>query len=312
MAGFARLPVGAFALACQIDTAVLGTAANGAAARRYHCQPLHWSCSDIAHQPLGHCRKSISGREDAHGVLAFGAGEIKRLGLLRALWFPGLCNELPGLHDDGRRIGLYPSLRDAIAPNNKRLAQWLHLVLPGGALGYTLSRPFFHATRLAQVSLRTAVQVRALRRIVQEGIAYRGAGLLIAAPQLVQRAPPPYDSTKGLSRSRARGWSYSACAVFRRGVVAVTTAMVPLDVWPALGVGVASLACARDGAQRHGPAHIRSQLVAPMGRFFLPSLVLASMSRRGRCAVGDFVVASVSSHGIPGAAYLAFQGAAEG
>ena len=53
--------------------------------------------------PLDTVKNRFQVAKTRSGVLAFGAAEIKRLGLLRALWFPGARDELLRLHDDGRR-----------------------------------------------------------------------------------------------------------------------------------------------------------------------------------------------------------------
>ena len=123
--------------------------------------------------PLDTVKNRYQVAKTRSGVLAFGAAEIKRLGLLRALWFPGLAtNACACTMTVGVRIGLYPSLRDAIAPDAKTPGAMAASGLLGGALGYTLAAPFFHATRLAQVSEDGLFGLRALRRIVREGIAY--------------------------------------------------------------------------------------------------------------------------------------------
>ena len=230
------------------------------------------------------------------GVLAFGAAEIKRLGLLRALWFPGLATNCTACTMTvGVRIGLYPSLRDAIAPNAKTPGAMAASGLVGGALGYTLAAPFFHATRLAQVSEDGLFGLRALRRIVREGIAYRGAGLLIARGATISTTQlTTYDSTKGFCRDRGLEDGpavHVLCSV--AASLAVTTAMVPLDVTLThyqTSASPSPLACARDMYQTHGPRiFVRGWL--PLWARFLPSSVLTFViyEQARKVLVGEFL-----------------------
>ena len=168
--------------------------------------------------------------------------------------------------------------------------------LLGGALGYTLAAPFFHATRLAQVSEDGGLfGLRALRRIVREGIAYRGAGLLIARGATISTTQlTTYDSAKGFCRDRGLRDGpemHVLCSV--AASLAVTTAMVPLDVTLThyqTSASPSPLACARDMYQQHGPRiFVRGWL--PLWARFLPSSVLTFViyEQARKVLVGEFL-----------------------
>lgn len=230
------------------------------------------------------------------GMFAFGAAEIKRLGLLRALWLPGLAtNCCACTMTCGVRIGLYPSLRDAIAPDAKTPGAMALTGLIGGALGYTLAAPFFHATRLAHVREDGLFGLHALRQIGREGSAYRGAGLLVARGATMSTTQlTTYDSAKGFCRDRGLedGPALHVLCSFAASL-AVATAIVPLDVTLTHYQARASpslVACVRDMYQRHGPrVFVRGWL--PLWARFLPSSVLTFViyEQARKVLVGEFL-----------------------
>lgn len=230
------------------------------------------------------CLKNRYQVADAPGVVAFGRRIVRRDGgLVRALWLPGLATNCAACTISvGARLGLYPALRDACPGERRSGVAMLGSGLAGGACGYAVAAPLFHATRVAHVADDGAGGVRALGRLYAAGGAarlWRGAPLLVARGAVMSGTQlATYDLAKGaaVDRGVADGPALHALSSLAASV-ALTTAMVPLDVTlthyqAAPGAG-GPVAVARSLLARRGPAvFVRGWL--PLWARFLPSTVL--------------------------------------
>jgi len=228
------------------------------------------------------CLKNRLQVADAPGVVAFGRDLVRRDGgLVRALWLPGLATNCAACTISvGTRLGLYPALRDAL-PGERSGAAMLGSGLAGGACGYAVAAPFFHATRVAHVADDGAGGARALRRLAAGGAAalWKGAPLLVARGAVMSGTQlATYDLAKGaaVDRGAADGPALHALSSLAASV-ALTTAMVPLDVtlthYQAAPRAGGPVATARALLAARGPAvFVRGWL--PLWARFLPSTVL--------------------------------------
>lgn len=221
-----------------------------------------------------------------------------RGGLLRALWLPGLATNCCACTISvGARLGLYPTLRDSLQGDGRSGASMLSSGMLGGALGYAAAAPFFYATRVAHVAGEGA-GLGALRAIAASGPQnlWRGAPLLVARGAVMSGTQlSTYDLAKGaaIERGYADG-PLLHCAASLAASVALTTAMVPLDVtlthYQTGARGGGPLACARDLLADRGPAvFVRGWL--PLWARFLPSTVLTFLiyEQVRRALLGDFL-----------------------
>ena len=236
------------------------------------------------------------------GVAAFARALVSGDGLWRGLWRPGLATNVCACTISvGTRIGLYPTLRDAFAPAEARRSPLFMYAsgLAGGALGYSVAAPFFYATRVAHVR-DLGPGLATLRRLAAPGVPalWRGAPLLVARGAVMSGTQlATYDSAKGFAVDRGLLDDGPAlhCAASLCASVALTTAMVPLDVTlthyqaspPGAG-GVA--ACAKRLLAARGPrVFVRGWL--PLWARFLPSTVLTFLiyEQARKLLLGDFL-----------------------
>ena len=201
----------------------------------------------------------------------------------------------------GTRIGLYPTLRDSLAPAEARRSPLFMYAsgLAGGALGYSVAAPFFYATRVAHVR-DLGPGLATLRRLAAPGAPalWRGAPLLVARGAVMSGTQlATYDSAKGFAVDRGLldDGPVLHCAASLCASVALTTAMVPLDVtlthYQASPPGAGGvLACAKRLLAARGPrVFVRGWL--PLWARFLPSTVLTFLiyEQARKLLLGDFL-----------------------
>ena len=233
------------------------------------------------------------------GVVAYGSGLVRRDGIWRAFWRPGLATNMCACTISvGTRLGLYPTLRDRLAPGAAASGTAMYASgLAGGALGYSVAAPFFYATRVAHVA-DGGVGLATLRRLAAPGARslWRGAHLLVARGAVMSGTQLwAYDTSKraALARGLLDDGPVAHCACSLVASVALTTAMVPLDVTLThyqAGSASSPAACARDLLQTRGPMiFVRGWL--PLWARFLPSTVLTFLiyEQARKALLGEFL-----------------------
>lgn len=240
------------------------------------------------------------------GVLAFGGALIRKDGVWASLWRPGLATNMCACTISvGTRIGLYPSLRDALAPaegDESRALGALGKVasgLFGGALGYTVAAPFFYATRVSHVQDDGRLGISTLRRLASPGVRslWKGAPLLVARGAVMSGTQlATYDLTKGvmIQNGLLDDGTLLHCASSLAASVALTTAMIPLDVTLThyqVNAGASSpLKVASHLLKTRGPAIFFRGWV-PLWARFLPSTVLTFVifEQARKLLLGEFL-----------------------
>ena len=250
-------------------------------------------------------------RGGATSIIAFTTSIVKGEGILSGLWLPGLAtNCLACSISVGTRIGLYPSLRSAIAGEDQPKSGFGMFVsgLAGGALGYVVAAPLFFATRVAHAEAglvdSSGILVTGARAgkvpsapgssmglgmlstlAGQVGVAglWKGAPVLVARGALLSATQlASYDLTKGKLRQlglRDGPVVHGIASV--AASLTLTTAICPLDVvltsyqaGHAVGRPFDSpFACARQLVRDDGPS-VLLRGWGPLFVRFLPSSVL--------------------------------------
>lgn len=226
-----------------------------------------------------------------NGILSFARGIVVHEGLWAGLWRPGLlANASACSVSVGARIGLYPTIRDALAGNGQ-ISKFASGLL-GGMVGYLCAAPFFFASRVAQAEAgrggsKGCAGIATLRRLAtgNDGLfgLWRGAQVLVARGALMSGTQlATYDASKAFLVRHVSDGPLVHCGASAIASVALTTAICPLDVLlttyqagpTVLGREFASpLAAARYLVRERGPAvFVRGWL--PLWGRFLPSSLL--------------------------------------
>ena len=127
----------------------------------------------------------------AQSMAGFAQRIVRIQGLWGGLWRPGLATNVAACTCSvGTRLGLYPVIRDLLAPVTGG-SQFVSGLL-GGALGYTSAAPFFFATRVAHaeagLSSRPCIGIGTMARLAADGGVrglWRGGGVLVARGALM-------------------------------------------------------------------------------------------------------------------------------
>mmetsp|Transcript_21327 Transcript_21327/g.68790 ORF Transcript_21327/g.68790 Transcript_21327/m.68790 type:complete len:311 (-) Transcript_21327:75-1007(-) len=234
---------------------------------------------------------------------------VRSEGVWSGLWKPGLAtNMLACSISVGTRLGLYPSLRDALSPDGSSGGSRFASGLLGGALGYIASAPLFAASRVAQAEagllaadgasyltgarrglpptvdslsgLPTLRQMAAERGVLS---LWRGADVLVARGALLSATQlATYDAAKRrlCAAGLADGPAVHSAASLAASL-ALTTAICPFDVTytaftagPTIGRPHASPAAAARALLREGGPVVFLRGWLPLWARFLPSSVL--------------------------------------
>eukprot|EP00933_Yihiella_yeosuensis_P048052 TRINITY_DN44065_c0_g1_i1.p1 TRINITY_DN44065_c0_g1~~TRINITY_DN44065_c0_g1_i1.p1 ORF type:complete len:301 (-),score=54.51 TRINITY_DN44065_c0_g1_i1:110-1012(-) len=210
-------------------------------------------------------------------VMSFVQQVIQSEGLWDGFWSRGLWSNCIGCACSvGVRLGFYPTIRDALAPDEasgaRRPAAMLAAGLVAGAAGYAAAAPLFLVkTRLqASAVAKGSEQVGAIAEIRQLFHSHGLTGLWRGAPVLIVRG-----ATLSASQTASYDWTKSFCR--RHGLLedgpplhafasivaafALTTAIIPLDVILTRYQTASSskaqegaMGCARDILRSDGPA----------------------------------------------------------
>jgi len=178
-------------------------------------------------------------------LLSFTRGVINRDGFVRGLYRPGLpMNVMAVASSQGLRLGLYPSVRDAISPpGGSAIRPDLMAVaaLLSGALGYTVAAPLFLLKTRAQASVQLGT--RFSYPATPFGLWLGCSPLVIRGAMLTAGQMAGYDGSKKVVK--ANGWLHD-------GPLLHLIAAVCAAFCPAVALAVALLRLFRGAGGRGG------------------------------------------------------------
>lgn len=245
-------------------------------------------------------RWQIAPTQSHAGLLSFTRGILRQEGLA-GLWLPGLTtNVIACTYSVGVRLGLYPILRDSLSPDAGSRSKTSMFIsgLAGGALGYTLSAPFFAASRVAQAETGTAAASHSLSTLARmaraDGVLglWRGAEVLILRGALLSASQlTTYDVVKRQLKASGLedGPVVHSIASFTTAL-SVATAICPFDLtYTALLTrpsGQSTLACVGSLLREHGPLHFFRGWTTIWARFVPSGLLTFHIYEQTRRLLG--------------------------